>query len=75
MKNGRPLILSLTMLLLLAGCSSQQGQQASTQNAKLDEQALASQLSASSTIPTMENVEPSADTMENEKDNNGGISQ
>ena len=69
MKNGRPLILSLTMLLLLAGCSSQQGQQASTQNAKLDEQALASQLSASSTIPTMENVEPSADTMENEKDN------
>ena len=34
MKNGRPLILSLTMLLLLAGCSSQQGQQASTQNAK-----------------------------------------
>lgn len=75
MKNERTLILSLTMLLLLSGCGSRQGQRAVTQNTQPDEQALASQLPASSAIPTMKNVEPQANATENEKDDNGSIFQ
>lgn len=74
MKKGRTLILSLAMLLLLAGCGKQ-GQQASTQSAQRNEQVLDSQISASSVMPAMENAAPQADAMEHEKDDNGSISQ